>query len=121
MSCSTLALMQKWMASGAHIDNANTLYFPDWLSAYTSINDGEIVEVIEPDGFESDLSEDDEDEGINAMFGDMIRDLILELKDEGELGKLPLAEKAFMVIEEFDGRYFWPTRETRKTKGRILT
>lgn len=49
----------------------------------------------------------------------MLVDLLTEMRDDGSLQELPLASKAFMVIEEFDGRYFWPDHKTRKTAGRI--
>jgi len=33
------------------------------------------------------------------------------LKAEKSFEKLPLAPDAFLVIEEFDGNYFWPIVE----------
>jgi hypothetical protein len=104
-----------------HIDNdTNTLAFPKWLSAYEAICNGETVSVTRHDGSAATLQDSDGDEGVNRIFGEMIVDLMLQLRDDGTLAKLPLAPKAFLVVEEFDGRYFWPTHKTRKTKGRIL-
>jgi hypothetical protein len=37
------------------------------------------------------------------VFGDTIVDLLIELRDDGTLAKLPLAPKAMMIVEEFDG------------------
>ena len=53
---------------------------------------------------------------VNAM----LKNLMKELREDGSLAALPLAKDAFMVIEEFDGHYFWPQRRSCKTKGRIM-
>ncbi|MBS0659616.1 MAG: hypothetical protein JSR82_15340 [Verrucomicrobia bacterium] len=84
------------------------LPFPKWLAAYDAIADGEAVAVLKHDGKKCTLEDADGDEGVNRVFGDMIVALMLELRDDGTFKKLPLAPKAFMVIEEFDGRYGWP-------------
>ena len=103
-----------------HIDNeTNTLAFPKWLAAYDAICNGKSVSVNQHDGSTCTLQDSDGDEGVNRVFGEMLLAIMTELRDDGTLAQLPLSPKAFMVIEEFDGRYFWPTYETRKTKGRI--
>ncbi len=101
-------------------EETNRLDFPRWLDAYDAICNGKSVSVIRPDGSTCTLEDSDGDEGINRVFGEMLLELMLKLRDDGTLANLPLAPKAFMVIEEFDGRYFWPTYKTRKTKGRIV-
>jgi hypothetical protein len=45
--------------------------------------------------------------------------VVEELRAEGAFDSLPLAPKAFIVVEEFDGNYFWPDYKKRKTLGRI--
>ncbi len=65
-------------------------------------------------------SDDDKvEDKLNACFGDMLKALMGDLSEDGTLGKLPLRKDAFMVIEEFDGSYFWPEPRSCKTKGRI--
>ena len=104
-----------------YIDNdTNTLPFPKWRAAYDAINDDETVSVTRHDGSTCTLQRRDEDDGVNRVFGEMLTDLMKQLRDDGTLARLPLAARAFMVIEEFDARYFWPTYKTRKTKGRLL-
>ena len=104
-----------------HIDEEfNTLEFPKWADAYDAICDGQIVSVKKHDGTNCKLQDSDGDEVVNAVFGDMLVTIMTELRDDGSLSKLPLTPKAIMVIEEFDGRYFWPQYKRRKTLGRIL-
>ncbi|MCA8985902.1 MAG: hypothetical protein KDA76_19470, partial [Planctomycetaceae bacterium] len=69
---------------------------------------------------EDELVDDKSLEQLNAVFGEMLTRLMHDLRDDGTLAKLPLAKSAFMVVEEFDGNFFWPTFKSRKTKGRIL-
>lgn len=103
-----------------HIDNeVNTCKFPKWVKAYEAMCEGKPVAVTKPDGTTYDFKDADNEEGINQVFGEMLLDLMTELRDDGSLAKLPLAPKAFMVLEEFDGRYSWPGYKKRKTAGRI--
>ncbi len=110
-------------------EEENILTFPDWCEWYEAACDGEACAVKLPDGSTKEVHFPDADpdevidedslEELNAVFGEVITRLMHELRDDGSLAKLPLAPDAFMVIEEFDGNYFWPTYETRKTEGRI--
>lgn len=103
-----------------HIDNdVNLLPFPDWLTAYEGLWDGVVITVNRHDGTKRKLQNSDNDEYVNQVFGEMLTALMIELRADGTLARLPLAPGAFMVVEEFDGRYFWPTYDTRKTTGRI--
>lgn len=98
-----------------HIDNErNTCDFPKWCSAYESLYDDKPMEVTRHDGKVCTLKESHGDERINRVFGEMIADLMVQLRDEGALQKLPLAPKARMVLEEFDGRYSWPGNKESK-------
>lgn len=104
-----------------HIDEEfNTLEFPKWVDAYDAIYEGNVVDVIRHDGTTCTLQDADGDEGVNAVFGAMLESIMVELRDNGSLSKLPLCPKAYMVIEEFDGRYFWPNYKRRKKEGRIV-
>ena len=103
-----------------HIDNdTNMLPFPKWVEAYEQIWDGKTIEVVKYDGSACRLQDSSGDEVVNGVFGEMLQSVMCQLRDDGTLAQLPLTPKAFMVVEEFDGRYFWPTYETRKSAGRI--
>ena len=104
-----------------HIDNdVNLLEFPDWYDAYMAVCESEAVTFIRYDGSERRVKDNDiSDEDLNELFGEMLTNTLQSLRDDGSLAKLPLSECAFMVVEEFDGRYFWPTYESRNTAGRI--
>jgi DNA transformation protein len=97
----------------------NTFAFPQWYSAYESICDGQVVPLIRHDGTPGELQDSDGDEGVNRVFGEMIVDLMLSLREEGTLRKLPLAPAARMTQEEFDGRYAWPVPGTKETESLI--
>jgi hypothetical protein len=56
---------------------------------------------------------------VARLFGEMLRDLMLSLRDAGALEKLPLAPKAFFIVEEFDGQWGWPAYGKRKTLGSL--
>lgn len=104
-----------------HIDNdTNTCPFPKWNDACEAIYEGETVAVTKHDGSQVTLADADGDEVVQAVFGDMLTDLLKELRDDGTLSQLPLSPTAFMVVEEFDGRFNFPSSyEKRKTDGRI--
>ncbi len=92
-------------------EERNTLAFPDWTLAYNKIFDGHGVSVTRHDGTSCELRDSDGDEGVNRVFGEMIVDLMVQLREDGTLRKLPLASGARMDLEEFDGRYSWPRQE----------
>jgi hypothetical protein len=49
------------------------------------------------------------------------RDAVVELRDRGDFGGLPLCADAFFVVEEFDGLWGWPAYEERRRLGRLRT
>ncbi len=104
-----------------HVDNeTNTCPFPKWLDCYTAVCESEDVTITRHDGVKVQITNNEiSDEDLNLHFGEMLLATMLELRENSSFGKLPIAKNAFFVIEEFDGRYFWPTYKTRKSKGRI--
>lgn len=104
-----------------YIEDTNYFDFPDWCEWYEEVAMGRPGSVIFHDGTETTLQFDlaDEEEllhedqmgELNAVFGNMLKSVIDELKAEKSFEKLPLAPDAFLVIEEFDGNYFWPNVE----------
>lgn len=108
-----------------HIDEPNLLHFPKWCDFYERACDGKPVTLVSHDGTEKKLSysidgDDDPHEELTNCFAEMLQELMHELKDDGTLAKLPLQKDAYFMIEEFNGRYFWPDIKSVKTKGRIL-
>jgi hypothetical protein len=103
-----------------HIENdTNVLPFPKWCKAFEKLCEGGSVEVVLPGGNARTLDDSDDNESVATLFGKMLRDTMLSLRDDGTFAELPLASKAFFVVEEFDGNYGWPVYEKRKTLGRL--
>lgn len=113
-----------------HIDELNMLHFPKWCDFYEKACDGEAVTMVLEDGTvkklkynvdgEDELTRDDSRKELDNYFGEMLRKLMCELREDGTLAKLPLRKVAYYMIEEFDHRYFWPEIKSVPTKGRIL-
>lgn len=102
-----------------YIDNdINTLPFPKWAGAFEAIWEGERVAVTKYGGSSCDLEKPGDDDLLNRLIGEMLMEVMTSMRAEGALAKLPLAPDAFMVIEEFDGEYFWPLDDTKEA-GRI--
>ncbi len=103
-----------------HIENdVNVLPFPKWRAAFERLCDGGSVDVALPGGATRTLDDSDDNESVAQLFGEVIRDTFLALRDSGALDTLPWAPRAFFVIEEFDGHWGWPDYNRRKTLGRI--
>ncbi|HBE69084.1 MAG TPA: hypothetical protein DDW52_13120 [Planctomycetaceae bacterium] len=103
-----------------HIDNeTNTCPFPKWTVACEALCDEKTVEVTKHDGTQITLQNYEDEDAVQAVFGEMLASVLTELRDDGTLAKLPLTPTAYMVVEEFDGLYFFPDYDTRKTAGRI--
>jgi hypothetical protein len=96
-----------------------TLIKADGIKITIQLNSDEDEEDEEEDEDEDEDEEDFEDE-LSQYFGSMLTSLMLELRDDGSLSSLPLTKDAFMIIEEFDGHYFWPLPESCRVSGRIL-
>lgn len=103
-----------------HIENeTNVLQFPKWCKAFEALCDGSKVDVVLPDGSERTLDDTEDNESVTKLFGTMILDIIQGLQRKHAFDGLPLAPKAFFIIEEFDGTWGWPDYKKRKTLGRI--
>jgi hypothetical protein len=53
-------------------------------------------------------------ERLAAIFGGMIRDVLREMRKEGQFEKLPLRDGYYLFADEFDGLWGW--RENKQTK-----
>lgn len=116
-----------------HISEDTMLDLPRWCHFYERVCEQEKSILVNENGrtisihVQSDEDSEDEDDcddsdledEINSYFGNMLTNLMLELRDDGSLASMPLAKDAFMIIEEFDGHYFWPLPETCRSSGRI--
>lgn len=121
-----------------HIDEETMFELPTWCEFHDAVYEGERSTLTKSDGVQiiihldanNDEEDDDEEEDeydsddfedeLSTYFGSMLTSLMLELRDDGSLAKLPLAKDAFMVTEEFDGHYFWPVPTSCRISGRIL-
>lgn len=113
-----------------HIDEPTMHHFPKWCEFYERVCDGKSATLVLDDGSskkiqnlvddDDDLVDEEAEDELNAYFGEMLKNLMSELKEDGTLAELPLRKDAFMIIEEFDGHYFWPEARSCRTKGRIL-
>ena len=103
-----------------HIENeVNVLPFPKWCAAFEKLCDGGQVDVTLPNGEIRTLDNSDDNDTVAQMFGEIIRETMLSLREAGRFDKLPLSPNAFFSIEEFDGHWGWPSYEKRKTLGRL--
>ncbi len=105
-----------------HIEKeVNVLPFPKWQAAFEKLCDGGTVEVTLPSGNLKTLDDSDDNESVAKLFGEMILEIMLSLRDAGAFETLPLLPKAFFIIEEFDGSWGWPSYAKRKSLGRLRT
>ena len=100
-----------------HINSDTTMCpFPKWPAIAEALDDGKSIEIALPGGGSRRFDPEDESyEAILQLVGEMLRDTMIALRDEDAIKSLPLAKNAFLIIEEFDGRWAWPpSYETRK-------
>lgn len=101
-----------------HIDYEETsLLFPEWCSLVEAWYDDETVEITLPSGEGIQVNQESHTyNDLAQVFGEVLRDTMISLRDNGTLSSLPLADDAFLIVEEFDGHWSWPkTYETRKS------
>jgi hypothetical protein len=95
----------------------NTLEIPHWAKAIDALfDDEEPIELTLPDGKKKKFGEDDE---LAEPVGEMLKNLLLQARQEKVFGKLPLAKKCSMGVEHHDGAYGWPAYEKRYKDGRV--
>jgi hypothetical protein len=71
------------------------------------------VDVSTPDGATRKLTGATEFEDFVALFGDLLKSVLLKARADGILKSLPTAKECHMGVEELDGRYGWPNYEDR--------
>lgn len=90
------------------------LDFPNWSIAYELFRKDKAPTIVTADGRVAEADDP------CCSIGNMLSDLLLENKENGNLSNLPLAKDAFMMVVEFDEKYLWPNYASRKTEGRIV-
>ena len=88
--------------------DSNLLWLTPWCNAFEALSAGKRTIIVRHDFIEHAIETECSPEIINALFGDMLVDLTMKMRNQGWFGKLPLASNARVAIEEFDGYYFWP-------------
>lgn len=103
-----------------HMGNkANVLKMPAWCEAFEHLCNEGTVRAIMPNGEERILDEQADNETVAQLFGELLRDVMLSLRDTGAFATLPLSPEAFFVVEDFDGQWGWPGYEKRKSLGSL--
>jgi len=83
-----------------------------WQEALLALEDGS-VEVLLPDGKKRKITGETEFEDFVALFGDLLKGVLLKARADGVFKSLPKAEECHMGVEEQEGRYGWPAFEDR--------
>ncbi|MFL5339647.1 MAG: ankyrin repeat domain-containing protein [Gemmataceae bacterium] len=85
---------------------------PHWHQALLALEDGS-VEVLLPDGKKCKITGETEFEDFVALFGDLLKGVLLKARADGVFKSLPKAEECHMGVEEQEGHYGWPAYEDR--------
>lgn len=85
---------------------------PKWQEALELL-ETQPVEIVLPDGSRRVLPPEFPEEEYCAIFGDLLKNILLKARDEGVFNSLPKAEHCQFGVEEHDGRYGWPNYENR--------
>lgn len=104
-----------------HIDNDTTvLNRSKWCALIDALYAGKQIEMVLPDGKPLQISQDTHThEDVAQIIGEMLRDTMIELRDQGVFGELPLDENSFFVVEEFDGYWAWPKNSKITKQARL--
>jgi hypothetical protein len=85
---------------------------PHWQEAFESL-ETKTVDVVLPDGSRRKLSSDTDEGEYVAIFGEMLKDILLKAREEGVFQSLPRAKRCHLGVEEMDGGYGWPLYKNR--------
>jgi hypothetical protein len=67
--------------------------------------------VEDEDDSEDDEDGDEEDDEYVAVFGELLKGVLLKARKDRVFDSLPKAKKCHMGVEEMDGNYGWPNYE----------
>ena len=103
-----------------YLRDETLLYFPKWVAAGDALFDGRRVELTTQRGARKTLSPDSEADDLSVFVGKMLADLMRRLRRQKFFEALPLAQTAFMLVEDFGGGFSWPSEYERiRTQGRL--
>ncbi len=95
----------------------NAIEFDHWYEAFNDLMENSSpIELTHVDGKQQTVADTDE-ESLAKILGEMLRDVLIKARENGEFSKLPLAERCIMGVEEHDGYYGWPDYEHRVKEG----
>ncbi len=102
-----------------HINEETTmLHFPKWCSLIDAWYANKPSELVLLDGTSLRVDQKTHTHGsIAQVIGEMLRDTMIQLRDDGSLEPLPLADDAFLSVEEFDDHWGWP--QTHKPSEQV--
>lgn len=83
-----------------------------WQKALETLEAG-TVDVVLPDGGKRRLTGETEFEDFVALFGDLLKAVLVKARSDGVFKSLPTAKTCHMGVEEMDGGYGWPNHEDR--------
>jgi len=83
-----------------------------WQEALLALEDGSL-DVLLPDGKPRKITGETEFADFVALFGDLLKDVLLKARADGVFKSLPKGTECHMGVEEQEGRYGWPAYENR--------
>ena len=102
------------------ICDATVIEFPKWCKLVESWSEDKACEVTLPDGATISPSQETcNRESIAGIFGEVLRDTMIQLRDEGALKSLPLVPEAFLIVEESDGYWCWPSSYKKRKQVQL--
>jgi hypothetical protein len=90
--------------------NAAVLDRPTWEALAQAEHP---VEFILPDGSTRTVPPDIDEPDYAALFGDLLKAVLLALKAEGAFANLPRHPRCELGVQDFEGHYGWPHYEKR--------
>jgi len=85
---------------------------PHWQEAFESL-ETEPLEIVLPEGSTREISDDTDEVECAAIFGELLKKVLLKARDDGVLKSLPRIKDCHMGVEEQDGHYGWPNFDDR--------
>jgi hypothetical protein len=91
-------------------ENRDVFELPHWEAAYEAVQEKPVTFIL-PDGSRRVLPKGSTDEKVGAVFGRVIRDVLLRAKKDGLFDALPKRDNCQLDVEEFNGMWAWPAYE----------
>jgi hypothetical protein len=85
---------------------------PHWQDAIESL-ETKAVDCVLLDGSKRKISSEVAEEEYVAIFGELLKAVLMKARQEGVFKALPKANRCHLGVEEHDGGYAWPHYEDR--------